>query len=37
MCDRICVLNEGKFVAEFTAAEASQEKIMRSIVTSGVN
>ena len=37
MCDRICVLNEGRFVAEFTAAEASQEKIMRSIVTSGVN
>jgi putative multiple sugar transport system ATP-binding protein len=37
MCDRICVLNEGKFVAEFTAAEATQEKIMRSIVTSGVN
>jgi len=37
MCDRICVLNEGSFVAEFTAAEASQEKIMRSIVTSGVN
>jgi putative multiple sugar transport system ATP-binding protein len=37
MCDRICVLNEGKFVAEFTAAEASQEKIMRSIVTSGDN
>jgi len=37
MCDRICVLNEGTFVAEFTAAEATQEKIMRSIVTSGVN
>lgn len=37
MCDRICVLNEGRFVAEFSAAEASQEKIMRSIVTSGVN
>jgi putative multiple sugar transport system ATP-binding protein len=37
MCDRICVLNEGVFVAEFTAAEASQEKIMRSIVTSGAN
>ena len=36
MCDRICVLNEGRFVAEFSAAEASQEKIMRSIVTSGV-
>ena len=36
MCDRICVLNEGSFVAEFPAAEATQEKIMRSIVTSGV-
>ena len=37
MCDRICVLNEGIFVAEFTAAEATQEKIMRSIVTSGAH
>ena len=37
MCDRICVLNEGRFVAEFTALEATQEKIMRSIVTSGAN
>ena len=37
MCDRICVLNEGAFVAEFPAAEATQEKIMRSIVTSGAN
>ena len=37
MCDRICVLNEGTFVAEFTAEEASQEKIMRAIVTSGLN
>ena len=37
MCDRICVLNEGSFVAEFSATEATQEKIMRSIVTSGVN
>ena len=35
MCDRICVLHEGAFIAEFTAAEASQEKIMRAIVTSG--
>ena len=32
MCDRICVMNEGRFVAEFTAAEATQEKIMRSMV-----
>ena len=37
MCDRICVLNEGKFVAEFAAAEANQEKIMSSIVRSGAN
>jgi putative multiple sugar transport system ATP-binding protein len=36
MCDRICVLNEGRIVAQFTAAQASQEKIMRSIVLSGV-
>ena len=35
MCDRIYVMNEGRFVAEFTAAEASQEKIMRAIVQSG--
>ncbi len=34
MCDRICVMNEGRFVAEFDAADASQEKIMRAIVTS---
>jgi putative multiple sugar transport system ATP-binding protein len=37
MCDRICVLNEGAFVAEFSAAQASQEKIMRSIGPPGVN
>ena len=35
MCDRIYVMNEGRFVAEFSAAEASQEKIMRAIVKSG--
>ena len=34
MCDRICVMNEGRFVGEFPAAEATQEKIMRAIVTS---
>ena len=33
--DRIYVMNEGRFVAEFSAAQASQEKIMRAIVTSG--
>ncbi|TXC67433.1 sugar ABC transporter ATP-binding protein [Piscinibacter aquaticus] len=32
MCDRIHVMNEGEFVAEFEAAEATQEKIMRAIV-----
>jgi putative multiple sugar transport system ATP-binding protein len=32
ICDRICVMNEGAFVAEFDAADATQEKIMRSIV-----
>ncbi|RZI66877.1 MAG: sugar ABC transporter ATP-binding protein, partial [Variovorax sp.] len=35
MCDRIYVMNEGRFVAEYTAQEASQEKIMRAIVNSG--
>ena len=32
MCDRTYVMNEGKFVGEFLAADASQEKIMRAIV-----
>jgi putative multiple sugar transport system ATP-binding protein len=35
MCDRIVVINEGSCVAEFSAAEATQEKIMRAIVTNG--
>jgi putative multiple sugar transport system ATP-binding protein len=35
MCDRIYVMNEGRFVGEFEAAEASQEKIMRAIVKQG--
>ncbi|MES2102790.1 MAG: multiple monosaccharide ABC transporter ATP-binding protein [Pseudomonadota bacterium] len=35
MCDRIYVMNEGSFVAEFPIAEASQEKIMRAIVKNG--
>ncbi|MGV3683300.1 MAG: multiple monosaccharide ABC transporter ATP-binding protein [Acidovorax sp.] len=30
--DRIYVMNEGRFVAEMPASEASQEKIMRAIV-----
>ena len=32
MCDRIHVMNEGRFAGELTAAEASQEKIMSMIV-----
>jgi putative multiple sugar transport system ATP-binding protein len=34
MCDRICVMNEGRFVAEFGREEASQEAIMRAIMRS---
>lgn len=34
LCDRLYVMNEGRFVAEMTAAEASQESIMRAIVRS---
>lgn len=33
LSDRIYVMNEGRFVAEMPVAEASQEKIMRAIVT----
>ena len=32
MCDRIHVMNEGAFVGELSAAEASQERIMSLIV-----
>jgi putative multiple sugar transport system ATP-binding protein len=32
LCDRIYVMSEGAFVAEFEAAEASQEKIMGAIM-----
>jgi putative multiple sugar transport system ATP-binding protein len=35
MCDRIYVMSDGAFVAEFTAAQASQERIMHAIVSSG--
>lgn len=35
MCDRIYVMNEGAFAAEFDAAEATQEKIMHAIVNHG--
>ncbi len=34
MCDRIYVMNEGHMVGEFTAAEATQEKIMSAILQS---
>ena len=33
MCDRIYVMNEGRFVGELSAADASQERIMSLIVT----
>src|SRR5256885_703668 len=32
ICDRICVMNDGAFVGEFAAAEATQESIMRAIM-----
>jgi putative multiple sugar transport system ATP-binding protein len=35
LCDRIVVMNEGRFVAEFSAREATQERIMRAIVNTG--
>ncbi|MET0208982.1 MAG: multiple monosaccharide ABC transporter ATP-binding protein [Burkholderiaceae bacterium] len=35
MCDRLYVMNEGRMVAEFDAAEASQERIMGAIVGAG--
>ena len=34
ICDRIYVMNEGRFVAEMPAKEATQEKIMRAIMKS---
>jgi putative multiple sugar transport system ATP-binding protein len=33
MCDRICVMNEGRIVGELSREEASQERIMAMIVT----
>ncbi len=33
LCDRIYVMNEGQFVGELTAEEATQERIMSLIVT----
>ncbi|HEX6706817.1 MAG TPA: multiple monosaccharide ABC transporter ATP-binding protein [Albitalea sp.] len=35
MCDRIYVMNEGRFVAEFARRDATQERIMRAIVNTG--
>ena len=35
MTDRLYVMNEGAFIAEMKTAEASQENIMRAIVTAG--
>jgi putative multiple sugar transport system ATP-binding protein len=35
ICDRICVMNEGAFVGEFPAGEATQERIMRAIMRKG--
>ncbi|NYZ13731.1 sugar ABC transporter ATP-binding protein [Azospirillum sp. RWY-5-1] len=32
ICDRICVMHDGVFVADFPAAEATQERIMRAIM-----
>ena len=32
ICDRIYVMNEGRFVDEMPAADASQEKIMGAIM-----
>jgi putative multiple sugar transport system ATP-binding protein len=33
ICDRIYVMSEGKIVGEMLASEASQEKIMKCIMT----
>ena len=32
ICDRIYVMNEGRFIDEMEAADATQEKIMASIM-----
>ena len=34
MCDRIYVMNAGKITGEFSAEEATQEKIMSTILKS---
>lgn len=35
-CDRIYVMNEGRFVGEFPIQEASQERIMHAIMKNEV-
>jgi putative multiple sugar transport system ATP-binding protein len=35
LCDRLCVMSEGRFVAEFPAEGATQERIMRAIMNKG--
>ena len=35
ICDRIYVMNEGKILGELSSTEASQEKIMKMIITQG--
>jgi putative multiple sugar transport system ATP-binding protein len=35
ICDRLYVMNEGEFVAEMRASEATQEKIMTAIIRHG--
>ncbi|UPK39051.1 sugar ABC transporter ATP-binding protein [Bradyrhizobium sp. 186] len=37
ICDRICVMNDGAFVGEFTGTDATQEKIMRAIMRNDRN
>ncbi|MDR0424867.1 MAG: sugar ABC transporter ATP-binding protein [Clostridiales Family XIII bacterium] len=37
MCDRIYVMNEGRIVAEYSRDEASQEKIMSSILSASAS
>jgi putative multiple sugar transport system ATP-binding protein len=37
MCDRIYVMNEGRIVAEYSHDEASQEKIMSSILSTSAS
>ena len=32
ICDRIYVMNDGAFVGEFSATDATQERIMRAIM-----